>query len=318
MGERVFRSIKMKVYVVIVTYNPLRWIEKCFNSLRQSTCPLNTIVIDNNSIDGSSQRIQSEYPEVDFISSEVNLGFGAANNIGIKKAYDQGADFVFLLNQDAWIEPDTIEKLTVVSKNNPEYGILSPMHYNGLGNGLDYNFSTFIAPEKCKGLLSDIAVGNPLKEVYELPFVNAAGWLLTRSCIETVGGFNPSFFHYAEDLNYGERVIYHQLKIGIVPDLKLFHDRQKREKSIYIEDQQKVYKRRLIRELSRPILKKSKSYFYLLEIKNLLKSMVHLDTNNFKSGLTNFNLLINQNFKEIKTNREQSLKKGLTFLNQIN
>jgi len=307
----------MKVYVVIVTHNPLQWIQKCFSSLRASSQQVITIVIDNNSTDGSSQTIQSEYPEVDFISSDVNLGFGAANNIGIKKAYDQGADFVFLMNQDAWIEPKTIEILISVSKTNPEYGILSPMHYNGQGNGLDYNFSTFISPEKCRGLLSDIVLGNPLKEVYELPFVNAAGWLLTRQCISSVGGFNPSFFHYAEDINYCERVIYHKLKIGIVPITKIFHDRQKREVSKHLKDPKIIFKRQLIRELSKPVLKKPLSYFYLLQMKNLLKGLLKFDGNMLKNIYNNYGVLLKTNIREIQRNRKKSLKNGLSFFSDL-
>lgn len=304
----------MKVFVVIVTYNPMQWIERCFQSLRESVHPISTIVIDNNSTDGSRERIQTEFPEVDFIDLDMNLGFGAANNIGIKKAYDQGAEFIFLLNQDAWIEPDTIKNLISVSKKYPEYGILSPMHYNGNGEGLDYNFSTFISPEKCKGLLSDIAVNVPLKDIYKVPFVNAAAWLLTKKCIEIVGGFNPSFFHYAEDINYSDRVIYHKLKIGVVPHTKIFHDRQKRQVSNYLIDSKTIFKRQLVRELSKPVLKKSLSYFYLLQIKNLLKALIRFDGGLFKNTFDNIGVLLKTNVNEIKFNRNQSLRKGFSFL----
>ena len=53
----------MNIYVVIVTYNPKKWINKCFDSLRESSIPLNAIVIDNGSTDGSQEIIKEKYPK---------------------------------------------------------------------------------------------------------------------------------------------------------------------------------------------------------------------------------------------------------------
>ncbi len=60
-------------------------------------------------------------------------------------------------------------------------------------------------------------------------FVNAAIWLLSKNCIETVGGFNPCYFHYGEDDNYLERVKYHNLKIGILTTAFAVHDREEND-----------------------------------------------------------------------------------------
>ena len=228
--------IAPKVCIVIVTYNPKKWIDQCFCSLRKSTIPLKTIVIDNGSTDGSQLIIQEKYPEVEFIDAQQNLGFGKANNIGIKKAYDVGADFVFLLNQDAWIESNTIEKLIEVANQNPDYGIISPMHLNGNGSTLDYNFSYYIATGLSKTLFSDMYLNTYENKIYSQKFVNAAAWLMTRKCIENVGGFSPSFFHYSEDDNYCQRVLYHGFKIGVVPMVKIYHDRDSSKKGAYFTD----------------------------------------------------------------------------------
>jgi GT2 family glycosyltransferase len=82
-----------KIYFIIVTYNAMKWAEKCFTSLRQSSVPVHCIVVDNGSTDGTQKYITSNFPEVELIQSEKNLGFGKANNIGIEKAYQKGADF---------------------------------------------------------------------------------------------------------------------------------------------------------------------------------------------------------------------------------
>ena len=99
----------MTIFAIIVTHNGMRWADRCFGSLRTSTLPVSTIVIDNASTDGIADHLESHFPEVELIKSTENLGFAKANNIGILKAYNAGADFVMLLNQDAWIEPNTLE-----------------------------------------------------------------------------------------------------------------------------------------------------------------------------------------------------------------
>jgi N-acetylglucosaminyl-diphospho-decaprenol L-rhamnosyltransferase len=98
----------VKVVVIIVTYNGAGWIEKCLNSLRNSSLNTDVIVIDNASTDETVSLIENLYPEVELVKRANNLGFGQANNIGLRMALDQNADFVFLLNQDAWIDQDTI------------------------------------------------------------------------------------------------------------------------------------------------------------------------------------------------------------------
>lgn len=216
-----------KIYLIIVTYNAMKWAERCFTSLRRSSVPLHCIVIDNGSSDGTQEYIQNNFPEVNFIQAEKNLGFGKANNIGIEKAYKEGADLFYLMNQDAWLYPDSIEKLIAVYnnyQNKEEIGILSPMHINGTEKQLDIFIDKYIAHnfEKTR-LISDLYFQN-LKPFYEMKFINAAHWLIPKHTIETVGGFNPYFFHYGEDVEYANRVHFHKKKILLVPESKVVHD----------------------------------------------------------------------------------------------
>ncbi|PPD43539.1 MAG: hypothetical protein CTY16_13355 [Methylobacter sp.] len=214
----------MKIYAVVVTYNGAPWIEKCLDSLARSSIPVTTLAIDNASADGTPGQIKTRFPGVELIETGSNLGFGKANNLGLLKALENDADYVFLLNQDAWIEPDTIAKLIEVSQQRPEFGILSPLHMNGAGTALDLNFSYYVSPGACPKLISDWVTDN-LKPIYETQFVNAAAWLISRQCLTKVGGFDPIFPHYGEDDDYLNRTLYHGLKIGIVPHTKIYHDR---------------------------------------------------------------------------------------------
>lgn len=212
------------IFIIIVAYNGLKWLKKCLNS----AYPYTIIVVDNNSTDSTINYIGENFPEVILLTQKTNLGFGQANNLGIALALKEGANYVFLLNQDAYLEPGSIEKLIEVQQNNPEFGILSPLHLNGKGNRLDRNFSYYLNYQANPDFYSDYIFQRRKKQVYNVPFVNAAGWLISKKCLEFVGGFDPIFFHYGEDDNYCQRVIYHGFKIGVVPDATLNHDREDR------------------------------------------------------------------------------------------
>lgn len=237
----------MKVWVVIVTYNGKKWLDKCIGNLLRSTIQVEIIVIDNGSIDGTQDHIKKNYPTVNFIQSKENLGFGKANNIGIKKAYDSGAEYVFLLNQDAWVERDTIEKLIVIAKKYPNFGIVSPIHLNGNGDKLDFRFSNYLSPEKCKGFNSDAFLTKLKDKLYDVTFVNAAAWLMSRKCIATIGGFNPLFFMYGEDDNYIQRLKYHELKVGVYPFAIIYHDREQAVKQSCKYEEKQIIKNLLVK-----------------------------------------------------------------------
>lgn len=219
----------IKVFVIVVTYNGKQWYNQCFGSLQASKIPLHVIVVDNSSSDDTVLYLQENYPEVHLIKSEVNLGFGQANNKGIRYAFDNAADYVFLLNQDVWIEPNTIDELIKVHEKKLEYGILSPMHLNANKTAIEKGLIVYLTAERHtpNELISDMYLGYK-KDVYDTNYVNAAAWLLPRKTIETVGGFDPLFFHYAEDDNYLSRVIYHGFKVGIVPSVTICHDTERR------------------------------------------------------------------------------------------
>ena len=305
----------MNLFAVIVTYNPKRWIDKCLGSLGKSSSALKIIVIDNNSNDGSQDYIREKYPEINLIQSTENLGFGRANNIGITIAYQANADYVFLLNQDVWIEPDTIEKLINAHQKELEFGILSPMHLNGKGDALDYNFSNFINPSKCQNIYSDVFLNMVKDKIYEVEFVNAAAWLLSKKCIETIGGFNPSFFHYAEDDNYVQRLKYHNLKIGVVPNTVIYHDRDTREKNIFFEDLKIIYRRKVIFKVSNPFYEYSFYDEYKKLFRIIIKSIFSLNIKQIKESCLKIMILKGLNKTLVIMNKSESKKSQTSFLN---
>lgn len=202
-----------EVYTIIVTFNGQKWIRKCLESLNQSNYITKIIVVDNNSSD-QTLSIIADFNNIILLKQEQNLGFGKANNIGIQKAIELGAEYIFLLNQDTFIYNDTIKNLITEAEKNPDFGIISPLHLSSDEKKLDSNFATYLSRE--------IEEKNEIKIV---DFVNAAAWLLSKQCIEKVGFFEEWFSHYGEDRNYCNRVLFHSFKIGITEKSKIVHDR---------------------------------------------------------------------------------------------
>lgn len=206
----------------------MQWIDRCLQSLQKSRYKVSVIVVDNGSKDGTFNHIRNNYASVLLIAAESNLGFGQGNNLALKIAIKENADYVFLLNQDAWITNDTIEKLIAAHQQYPQYGIISPVHMNGAGNDFDDHFFNYLTKSDVKGLLMNKVYNEPVNQgLIEAPFVNAAAWLITKSCLHKVGGFDPVFFHYGEDDNYGQRVRYKGFKIGILLSTEIFHDKER-------------------------------------------------------------------------------------------
>jgi len=207
----------------------MQWYDACLGSLLSSTIPLEIICIDNKSTDDTVNYINKNFPQIRIIQNNTNTGFAHANNVGLKFAYDNGDDFFFLLNQDAWIENNTIEKLIKFSIKNSEYGIISPIHLNGSKNNFDLGFLRYFSKSETLHAYENLYLGKAEPACYDTKFVNAAAWLITKKCLEMVGGFDTSVFkHYGEDVNYCHRVLFHNFKIGIVPSATICHDRENR------------------------------------------------------------------------------------------
>ena len=210
------------VCVIIVSYNFMPWIHRCLPSVKASLLPATVMVIDNASQDETCRIIRKEYPWVELIENRDNLGFGRANNIGMGLAVKRGFEFVFLLNQDAWIEPETLSNLVVASRKYRTYGILSPIHLNGNGDATDFGFSEYT------GIKNREQVMQLTNEVTSFPFINAAMWLIPAGVIRETGLFAPIFAHYGEDRNWVMRVQKRGYGLGVVKAAFGYHDREAR------------------------------------------------------------------------------------------
>ena len=213
-----------RIFAIIVTYNGMKWYDRCFGSLRHSTLPVTPIVIDNASSDGSVAYIREHFPEAVVMEEKENLGFAKANNVGMRYALDHGADYVFLLNQDAWlVQDDCLERMVENSERHPEFALLSPLQLYGSGRQIVFESKHYGAKNEKNDWISDLYFSD-LKDLYEVEYVCAASWFLPVSTLRTIGGFDPLFYHNGEDDNYLQRIRYHGYKVGICPKVNVCHD----------------------------------------------------------------------------------------------
>lgn len=215
---------RKKILTLIVTYNGKPWIDRCLQSIRNSTIPVDCLIVDNDSPDKTDLYVEQHYPEVRLIRTGENLGFGRANNIGMQIAVEEGYDYVLLLNQDAGIAPNMVENLLRKSEAEPETGIFSPLHLNGAETDLDFGFADYLG---CRTLTEFNERYKDVDPLYA-DFVNAAIWLVPTSVLKKVGGFDPFFRHYGEDVDWVNRLHYHGYKIRVVRKAMGYHDRAAR------------------------------------------------------------------------------------------
>lgn len=299
--------------IVIATYNGMKWLPKCLKSCGG----FSVMVVDNNSNDGTAEFITNNFPNVQIFPQKENLGFGKANNIGIKAAYDQGAEHIFLLNQDAYLQISTLEILISRQKKNHDYGILSPIHLDGKGDRLDSKFADYVAYEHNPDFYSDFVLQKKLKDIYPVNFVNAAAWLLSRKLIETIGGFDPIFFHYGEDENYCQRALFHGFKIGVVADAFICHDRESSNLSFTRGSAAYLKQMEISLKVSAANIN-NESYKDLdvrlnKRIKEKAKAIAKMDTSHIK--ILNEEIKLIKNIKEeVLESRECNKNRGMNYL----
>jgi len=294
------------IFVIIVTYNGKQWYDRCFSSLRASEFPIRTIVIDNASSDDTVSYIRQNYPEIILIESDRNLGFGQANNLGMNYALNHEADYVFLLNQDAWIvESDIFVKLIEGARNEPKYAIISPVQLYGSGlrltDGIEQHFVD--GQTEVSDFISDLYFNRKLKEIYDVPYVCAASWFIPRKILIEIGGFDPIFFHYGEDDNYLQRIFYHGYRVGIYSRVSICHDVEFRKNES--DSKHQNWQKDLLSELTN--INTSVNLSQLLP-NYLTKSIVQFFY--FKFSRANYNLAVykylNKMKKEIENSRAQN------------
>lgn len=295
-----------KVSCIIVTYNGMKWIEKCLSTIQENKVDLEILVIDNNSTDNTVEFIKSNFPQVKLFPQKKNLGFAAANNLGYEKAVENGSEFIYLLNQDTISYPDTIFRL-IESYNHlgKNIGFISPLHLNDSGTNLDILFDRYIGADSCPSIISDLLLDKK-KDIYKIRFVNAASWLLSVKTIREVGGlFSLAFFHYGEDENFVSRLRYFGFTNYLQTNLHIHHCREERKgkkTKDFLKKESLINAQIRLLDVNFPL---KKSVFRILKIS--LSSCFNGDFKTFIKLI----LILTLKYHQLKTYRNSYIKKNI-------
>lgn len=213
-----------KVFIVILNWNNWPDTFECLESVKKINYPdFQIVVVDN----GSLEKPEIKNPNVKYIFNPDNLGFSEGNNVGIKYALEQGADYVLLLNNDMLVEPDFLGKLVRAGQSWPEAGFLGPkMLFNddrrkiwSVGGKVNWLYN--------KGVMvgyNEIDVGQyDQPEVQETDYITGACLLAKRQIIEKIGLMPNDYFLYYEDTDWSLRARQAGFKCLFVSSAVVYH-----------------------------------------------------------------------------------------------
>lgn len=217
------------VSVIVVNHNTCDLLRDCLRSVREEAAglPVETIVVDNASSDGSAAMVRAEFPEVPLIESPSNLGFSKANNAGLRAS---SSPYTLLLNSDARLRPGALRAMTSFLEAHPDAGIVGPRLLNADGS---LQLSCGIPPtpwtEVCNKLLLHIPfpffkMGDwAHDQVREVGWVTGACLLARRAMLDRVGLLDEGMFMYYEDLDLCLRARRAGWKVCYLPDAQAVH-----------------------------------------------------------------------------------------------
>ncbi len=202
----------MNISIIIVNWNSCALVRECIASIRR-TCtrrPPQVIVVDSGSFDGCGTMLARDFPEVEFVQSPENIGFGRANNLGAARAT---GELLLLLNPDTELLPDAVEELSTSLLAHPRAGLAGARLIGADGSVQLTSVHDFPGPwntaADCEWLRArqwrKRGIRNA-REAVEVEAVSGACMLIRADLFRRIGGFNPSYFMYAEDMDLCARV----------------------------------------------------------------------------------------------------------------
>lgn len=234
-------SIQKHIVVIILNWNGAPDTCACLTSLQECKrvdIELSVVVVDNGSTDNSVEVIRRKFPDVEVIETGKNLGFTGGNNIGIRRALEKDADFVWLLNNDTFVDTNALVSL-VDAFAEDSVGVAGSKIY--FAPGREYHHERYREKDRghvlwyAGGIIdwnnmyaSHRGVDEVDKGQYgtaeETPFVTGCSMMVRREVFEKVGLLDEKFFAYLEDLDFCLRVKHMGYTLLYVPQSILWHN----------------------------------------------------------------------------------------------
>ena len=217
-------NYKSKIATVVLNFNGGELLFECIEAIKKKEDRFfkNIIVVDNKSTDGSVEKIRERFEDVEVIENRENLGYAGGNNVGIRYALKQGADFVFILNPDTLVVDKAIEKMLEVMKKDETIGIIGPKILQP--DGKIWSVGGEIDKKRLTGGLIGLGEKDQgqYDQVKKVDYVSGTALFIRKEVFGKAGLFDEDFPYAAyEDLELGYRlqkkglkILYNQRAIG--------------------------------------------------------------------------------------------------------
>jgi GT2 family glycosyltransferase len=216
-----------RVAVIVVNWNRQADTLRCLASLAAAGQPAaDVFLVDNASTDGTVAAARAAFPGVRIIENERNLGFAAGNNVGIRLALTDGYPHLMLLNNDAVVAPDAIQRLLQPLLADSKVGVAGPaICYLAAP---DRVWSAGGAVDRRRGAVTsehlDVQVAALPDQSFAADHVSGCCLLVRAAAIARAGLLDERFFMYYEETEWCLRIARHGYRIVVAPDARVWHD----------------------------------------------------------------------------------------------
>lgn len=225
------------ISIIIVNFKVKEKLLKCIESIYVSKpkTQFEIIVVNNDEDENLSSELKGLFPEVIYVKSKTNLGYGGGNNLGAKHAK---GEYLFVLNPDTLIFKDTIDELIAFLRKNMNVGIAAPMLVDQNNVPFMLQGTSELTPSKgivCLSFIEKLFPNNPLSRQYwlkdwnhqklqEVEVTPGTAFMISKKLFTQIGGFDESFFLYFEEDDISKRVRKLGQKIYILAKAKIYHE----------------------------------------------------------------------------------------------
>ncbi len=230
--------MRVDISIIIVNFNTCDLLKNCLDTIEKYSGGLRceTIVIDNDSRDGSQTMIRGEFPEVRLICNNDNAGFARANNQGIAEA---SGTYVFLLNPDTELFPGTLQSLKTFMDNNPGTGAVGPRTFLDHRKTLEVCTLKTLTPSRAVATFTRLPFPGRkriLQSIWELDHhlfladtpipvegIGGAAFFTRKSFLNDINGLDEQFFMGYEDTDLAAAITRNNQTIHVLHDSHLLH-----------------------------------------------------------------------------------------------
>jgi GT2 family glycosyltransferase len=216
----------IRVGVVLLNWNGGEFTLPCIRSLLEGDLrPWQIVVVDNGSTDGSPELIERAFPTVSMIRSRENLGFAAGNNVGIRALLGDGADLIWILNNDTTVSRSCLGELVAAIQADDDMAVATAKVLFEEPAGRIWYAGAWFSPWTLKATHRGERESDhgQYDETTEVGFVSGCCMLIRASAFREIGMLDERFFIYEEDADWCLRAARAGLRMWYVPAATVVH-----------------------------------------------------------------------------------------------